>query len=101
MFIIRIDIGRGGMPFLPAGPSKIHATLGDYYGTFSGKIEAFGTGLKRQQLKGKLTKQPPNMKIGATKMGDCGYADICLSKYPEHLYVRPTNKDFQFKTILL
>lgn len=69
---------------MPPGGNKLHSTPGDYYGTFSGNVAAFSAPLKPRPP---YKKQLPNFLIGATKMGGCGYADIGLSKYPEHMLV--------------
>lgn len=71
-------------PFVPPGCSKKHSTPGDRFGTFGGIVTALGTGY---QMKAKKPHVPqlPNCRIGATKFGGPGYADIGIDKYPEHL----------------
>lgn len=66
---------------MPAGYPKKHSCPGDYFGCFSGRIEAFGT-LKRKEPPRK--KQPPNFLTNPGKKGGTGYANITLAKYPEH-----------------
>ncbi|KAG5878697.1 hypothetical protein JTB14_029764 [Gonioctena quinquepunctata] len=69
------------MPFIPPGDQKLHSTPGDYYGTFSGRIEAFGN-IKRAQppYRGQLR----NMMTSPGKKGGYGYVNICLNPYPTH-----------------
>lgn len=68
-------------PFLPPIGFKKHATPGDYYGCFSGNIEAFSNKRKpRPPHKPELR----NCITGPGKKGGPGYADIGLDKYPEH-----------------
>ncbi|KAH0813837.1 hypothetical protein MTP99_008013 [Tenebrio molitor] len=68
-------------PFMPPIGFKHHACPGDYYGTFSGIIEAFSN---------KRKPNPPHKAEGRNllgapgKLGGPGYADIALSPYPEH-----------------
>lgn len=76
-----------GVPFIPAGITKWHSTPGDHYGTFGGVIEAFGTGRDLKKKRQPYVKQKPNCLTGPGKKGGTGYANICFSKYPEHLYV--------------
>lgn len=68
-------------PFVPTGSGKKHATPGDYYGTFSGKIEAFGNKRRPQPPR---KKDGRNFVTGPLKQGGCGYVDIALNPYPEH-----------------
>ncbi|GJQ76839.1 hypothetical protein Trydic_g15046 [Trypoxylus dichotomus] len=75
-------IAKPTIPFMPTGPSKWIATPGDYYGCFSGIIEHFSN-VRRPVPKYKTL--PSNFMTNPVKMGGCGYADICLSKYPTHL----------------
>ncbi|XP_069684655.1 cilia-and flagella-associated protein 96-like isoform X2 [Periplaneta americana] len=70
--------------FVVPGPSKQHSSPGDYFGTFGGKVEAFSPELKRKPT---YVKQAPNIQTNPGKKGDSGYADITLSKYPEHSVV--------------
>lgn len=72
-------------PFIPTGSGKIHSTPGDYYGTFSGKIEAFSNKKKTQPPR---KKEGKNFLTSLVKKGGCGYANIALNPYPEH----PINK---------
>lgn len=69
-------------PFVPAGPSKKHACPGDYFGTFAGKISAFGRKLRPQPP---YKPQNPNPVTSPGKKGGPGYVGITLSKYPTHL----------------
>lgn len=68
-------------PMVPPGCPKQHATPGDYFGTFSGKIEQF-SGKPRPARPYQRPK--PNLLTSPGKKGGPGYAGICLSKYPEH-----------------
>lgn len=68
-------------PMMPPGGSKRHACPGDYHGTFSGNITAFGN---QRRPKPPYKKQLPNCLTNPGKKGGPGYAGICLSKYPEH-----------------
>lgn len=67
---------------MPTGPGKWTATPGDYYGCFSGNIEAFGNLRKPVP---KYRSPAANFMTNPVKRGGFGYADVCLSKYPEHL----------------
>ncbi|KAF2885580.1 hypothetical protein ILUMI_20594 [Ignelater luminosus] len=73
------------VPFIPAGIPKWHSTPGDHYGTFGGVVEAFGTGRDTKKKKTPYVKEKPNCLTGPAKKGGPGYANICFSKYPEHL----------------
>ncbi|XP_023018962.1 cilia-and flagella-associated protein 96 [Leptinotarsa decemlineata] len=68
-------------PFVPAGETKLHSTPGDHYGTFGGRIEAFGN-LRRP--KPPYKREPRNAVTSLGKQGGYGYANICLSPYPTH-----------------
>ncbi|CAH2003899.1 unnamed protein product [Acanthoscelides obtectus] len=69
-------------PFMPPAGPKFHSTPGDYYGCFSGNIEAFSN--KRRPKPAFKGGKGRNFVIGADKMGGCGYADIGINPYPEH-----------------
>lgn len=66
---------------VPAGYPKKHATPGDHHGTFGGWIECFSG---KARPKPKYVKPKPNLLTSPGKKGGPGYANICLSKYPEH-----------------
>ena len=68
--------------FTSPGITKWHSTPGDNYGCFSGVVEAFGNARKPQPRREKVL---PNCQTRPLKGGGPGYADICFSKYPEHL----------------
>ncbi|XP_060520177.1 cilia-and flagella-associated protein 96-like [Cylas formicarius] len=68
-------------PFVPPGVPKRHACPGDWFGTFGGKVEAFGVGRKKKPPhKSQLT----NLLTSPGKKGGYGYVDICFSPYPAH-----------------
>ncbi|RZC32631.1 Aa trans and/or DUF4586 domain containing protein [Asbolus verrucosus] len=71
-------------PFMPPIGFKQHSCPGDYYGTFSGIIEAFGN---KRTLKPPHKSEGRNLLSNPPKKGGPGYVDICLSRYPEHLYI--------------
>lgn len=83
------------IPFIPPGNPKKHASPGDYYGTFGGKIEAFSNKRKPQP---KHKAEPRNIIGAASKYGGCGYVDITLNPYPAHANerygVKPKYKDY-------
>ncbi|KAJ9576645.1 hypothetical protein L9F63_025460, partial [Diploptera punctata] len=60
---------------------KKHSCPGDYYGTFSGKVEAFSPELKKKRP---YEKQKPNVLVNPGKKGGPGYVKITISEYPEH-----------------
>lgn len=68
-------------PFIPTGSGKKHSTPGDQYGTFSGKIEAFGN---RRRPKPPRKPEGKNFITNPVKEGGCGYVDITLNPYPLH-----------------
>ncbi|KAJ3662672.1 hypothetical protein Zmor_007010 [Zophobas morio] len=68
-------------PFLPPAGFKQHSCPGDYYGTFGGRIEAFGNKRRPKPVQKSTGK---NILGNPGKLGGPGYADICLSRYPEH-----------------
>ncbi|VEN37584.1 unnamed protein product [Callosobruchus maculatus] len=69
------------MPFMPPAGPKLHSTPGDYYGCFSGNIEAFSN---KRRPKPPFKPSGRNFVAGPEKMGGSGYADICINPYPEH-----------------
>lgn len=73
---------KEALPFFPTGPGKWHATPGDYYGCFSGNIEAFSNVRNPKQ---KFQKEKGNFVSSPLKQGGPGYADICINKYPTHV----------------
>lgn len=68
--------------WLPNGPTKRHATPGDYYGSF-GKYPAFSP-LRRPEKK--KAEEPRNFTTRPGKKGTSGFLDITINKYPEHAY---------------
>ncbi|KAL0273666.1 UNVERIFIED_CONTAM: hypothetical protein PYX00_006291 [Menopon gallinae] len=70
--------------WIPGGPSKRHATPGDYFGSF-GKYSAFSP-LTRPEKK-KTTEELRNFTTRPGKKGNCGYLDITINKYPERNYM--------------
>lgn len=68
-------------PFVPPGVQKRHACPGDYYGTFSGNIEAFSNVKKKAPP---YKREPRKIGTSPGKKGGPGYLDICLNPYPEY-----------------
>ncbi|XP_022918189.1 cilia-and flagella-associated protein 96-like [Onthophagus taurus] len=94
---------KGGKPqktliFAPVGPAKLHSTPNDYFGCFTKGAEYF-SGVEKP--KPKYVHEKGNFTTRPGKKGGFGYADICLSKYPEHVpdpYTPKPKKEKKDKT---
>ncbi|XP_018320199.1 UPF0602 protein C4orf47 homolog [Agrilus planipennis] len=69
----------------PAAPKKLHGS-GEQWGTFAGIMEAVDWRSRvPKKPKKEEKKVKGNMMTNPGKKGGPGYADICFSKWPEHL----------------
>jgi len=70
-------------PYVPPSPGKLNSGLGNYYGTFHGRWDAFDPKVRPQ---GPLIFQPTNFLTSPLKKGTgYGYLDVTLNKYPKYI----------------
>ncbi|XP_017784815.1 PREDICTED: UPF0602 protein C4orf47 homolog [Nicrophorus vespilloides] len=69
-------------PFIVGIRGKSICTPGDYFGTFSGRVDAFSNVRKK---KPKYVSPNANFQTSNPKKGGPGYANICINPYPTHM----------------